>query len=625
MRIKAVHIKNFRCLRDVSVDFDAVTTLIGPNGSGKSTILRALDWFFNGSQESLSEKDRYSGAMEDAATSVDVVFDDIKAEDRVALGKYAPEGSATVEIRRSWDGQRDKMSGKARSFPAFDRVREQGSASDKKTAYEEVRADIDIPKWTKAADAEAAMTAWESQNRELLEETELDTPHLFGFNGQNKLSGLFDYVLVSADLRASEETAEGRRTIIGRILERAVDRAGADEALAELSVAVSEQQKLVQEEHLGHQLESLAKELSDEVASFSTGRQVLLNAEPPVVRPSAVTIRLAIKDAEVETSVDRQGHGFQRTILISCLRVLAKRGSQEAGSTIMLAIEEPELFQHPSQAKAFARVLQSLAADDNGLQIAYATHSPYFVDPTFFDQIRRVGRTDSADGHPDVTIRHATSEAVAARIDGFATREALLGRWDQVCTRNLSEALFANAVILTEGATDVGILEGIVSRADHRHFDVDGICVAEAGGKSLVFIPHAILAELGIPTLVVFDSDRGQSARMLVADPAKTAEAAAIDAISRTTNRNILRYFGLPEEDYPASLLSSGLFAWDDDLERVLEVEWPAWEVARKVIVKQGRGVDKKNPATYRLAAKEALDAPTGALLDVVNAARALV
>jgi ABC-type cobalamin/Fe3+-siderophores transport system ATPase subunit len=26
-----------------------MTTFIGPNGVGKSTVLRALDWFFNGS------------------------------------------------------------------------------------------------------------------------------------------------------------------------------------------------------------------------------------------------------------------------------------------------------------------------------------------------------------------------------------------------------------------------------------------------------------------------------------------------------------------------------------------------------------------------------------------------
>lgn len=52
MKIQKVQISNFRSLRDVSIDFDDVTTFIGPNGVGKSSVLRALDWFFNGGKTS---------------------------------------------------------------------------------------------------------------------------------------------------------------------------------------------------------------------------------------------------------------------------------------------------------------------------------------------------------------------------------------------------------------------------------------------------------------------------------------------------------------------------------------------------------------------------------------------
>mgnify|MGYP001852024463 CR=1 FL=1 len=61
MKIHSVRIKNFRTLTDINIPFDSVTTFIGPNGAGKSSVLRALDWFFNGkvgmlpSQTSLRE------------------------------------------------------------------------------------------------------------------------------------------------------------------------------------------------------------------------------------------------------------------------------------------------------------------------------------------------------------------------------------------------------------------------------------------------------------------------------------------------------------------------------------------------------------------------------------------
>lgn len=41
--LKRVHIKNFRCLRDVELELEPLTILVGPNASGKSAILDALD------------------------------------------------------------------------------------------------------------------------------------------------------------------------------------------------------------------------------------------------------------------------------------------------------------------------------------------------------------------------------------------------------------------------------------------------------------------------------------------------------------------------------------------------------------------------------------------------------
>jgi len=40
--IQSVHIRNFRCLRDVEFTLSPLTALVGPNSSGKSTVLEAL-------------------------------------------------------------------------------------------------------------------------------------------------------------------------------------------------------------------------------------------------------------------------------------------------------------------------------------------------------------------------------------------------------------------------------------------------------------------------------------------------------------------------------------------------------------------------------------------------------
>ena len=52
------------------------------------------------------------------------------------------------------------------------------------------------------------MSAWEREHPDALQEAEVSDTNFFGFAGQGKMSGFFDYVLVTADLRASEETQD---------------------------------------------------------------------------------------------------------------------------------------------------------------------------------------------------------------------------------------------------------------------------------------------------------------------------------------------------------------------------------------------------------------------------------
>jgi len=45
MKVKWLHIKNYRSCKDVRIDFSSMHALVGANNAGKSTILRALDFF----------------------------------------------------------------------------------------------------------------------------------------------------------------------------------------------------------------------------------------------------------------------------------------------------------------------------------------------------------------------------------------------------------------------------------------------------------------------------------------------------------------------------------------------------------------------------------------------------
>ena len=86
-----------------------------------------------------------------------------------------------------------------------------------------------------------------------------------------------------------------------------------------------------------------------------------------------------------EGELARFGHGLQRSFLLALLQELAASG-QTAGPRLLLACEEPELYQHPPQARHLASVLEVLSSQN--AQVIVSTHSPHFVSGKGFESIR---------------------------------------------------------------------------------------------------------------------------------------------------------------------------------------------------------------------------------------------
>lgn len=616
MRIKAVEIENFRCLDSVKISFDGITTFIGPNGSGKSSVLRALDWFFNGEKSMTPTLDDvFAGASEPRIT-VKVEFDQLSEQDREQLGhKYAPADVDELTVWRIWSDGKDKITGRAFAYRPFESVRSGDTAANRKAEYQAVvrsHSDLIFPAWTTDGAAEQMMTNWERDHYDLLEPSTVSGTNFFGFAGQGRLSGLFDFVLITADMRASEESIDTKNSLIGRILEKAVDRSVAESELATLNDELTTRHKAITDKYFADQLKDLSAALTIEVASFAPGRTVEIGSIPAEFKPQSTKFKVKIDDHGTKTEVGRQGHGFQRSLLIAALKLLAERESTRADkSIILLAIEEPELFQHPTQAKAFAAVLRRLAEDpDAGIQVSYATHSPYFIEPKYFDQIRRVERDVEAQaGDSQVVINHASMDGVVALLDGYVDEVAVRARLDNSCLNELRDALFANAVLLVEGSTDRAVFEGVADATSP--LSTAGVEVSVAGSKPQLYLPAAILQQLGIRFFTVFDSDSGSGdrirARAAEDYETKAQQQEADDAFG---NRKVLQYFKVDEIDWPVGILSDRLAAFDDTLETVIHRDWKEFDIQRRDLIAAGRGSDGKNSATYRLAARLAKNPP---------------
>lgn len=626
--MKRARIQNFRCLVDAEVGFDGVTSIIGPNGVGKSTVLRALDWFFNGEKSvSLTDSDVCESGTSQKIM-VEVEFDSITPEDRAELGSYTPDGVDNLILWRSWENGEDKITGKALAYPAFQHIRSESGAMEKRRAYNRLREDephLGLPSVSSEKAVNAALLAWERENRDQLVESIEEVTSFFGFAGQGKLHGLFEYILVSADLRALEESADTRGSIFGRIIERAVDRRLANAEFEELEANSNLKRAEISDRLFGPQLEQISKEISEAVGVFSSGRGVRVSTAEIPSKPSRATFLVRILDGSVETPLSSQGHGFQRAMIISALKLLSDRRTAgvRAGS-LCLAIEEPELYQHPVQARAFASVLRRIAEDPmQKTQVAYATHNPIFVEPRKFHEIRRISREKSLDGKLGVSVSHVTVANVVEHLDGYMDGNRIAKQLENACLNKLSEAMFASAVLLVEGTTDKAAIEGFAERESGGPLSVDGIHVADANGKMGLMLSHAILRLLGIPCYVVFDGDSGAEERKLqkTGDP-DAAWRESQKAIGE--NMKILRYLGHSAEQWPETRATSNYASFSDRLEDCIERNWPEWGDQLHELISSGLGYSDKNSFTYYEASRTASGVGPAVFKEIVQHIRNL-
>jgi predicted ATP-dependent endonuclease of OLD family len=509
------------------------------------------------------------------------------------------------------------LSANAKSYPPFNEIRTKSSAGERRAAYNELRTTdgtLGLPAWSNQDAAVQAMTAWEATHTEQLTDAPdvLET-NFFGFNSGGKMSGLFDFVLVTADLRASEESVDGKSSIIGRILERSIDRSAADEEIAQIVADSRAKQQKVYESTFNSQLEVIMMQLNEVVTSYSPGRSITVTPAEVELKASRTTFNVGILDGATETAVDRQGHGFQRTLLISSLQLLAQSAAAGTEGVICLEIEEPELFQHPIQAQAFAKILRSLAEDAaKRIQVTYATHSPYFLEAKHFDQVRRLTR--SSGENPGVTVHYTTIANVKEKLDGVQKAQTVDRQLDAIVANELSIALFSNRAFIVEGTTESSIFYGVGDRLSTGSLEAAGISIVPVGGKTSLPLAHAILTLMGIPVYTLFDAEAGFEARSKKSQD-KIEEERTNHIVG---NRKVLKYFGLEEVDFPNSTITENVAMFADDLESYLAEHWPEWINACKE-VELNAGISlRKNQLAYRNATLKAAGKIPEMLLEIL-------
>lgn len=615
MRISSARIQGYRCIADLDVSFDGLTVFVGSGGVGKSTILNALDWFFHGGGMAERDLRRPAGAEEPVASvAVAVTFSDLSDGDRAALGRYV-DGDTTT-LTRTWsEADGEKLSGNALVFSDFEHVREADGAVDLRRRYRELyeqrgeELGLTAPAGNREQ-VERDMEAWERAHPGECELRPQDARHLGGFTGTPLLATRINYVLVGAVAGAPEALGSGRGSVLDRLLS-AVEELNADArvAITRLQEEAQGEIETVVANARGGVLVSIGAGITKRMETYFPGAAIKLEDEVAPPRPPQISVRALVSDRGGHPiEPDLQGHGLQRALVIALLHELAETApladKAEADTrSLVLAIEEPELYQHPLQARTLAASLEKLALGETerSIQVAYSTHSPYFTRPVLFRDLRLCRR--NATGGTSCVAADADAIAEAIATAGFTGEIA--NRVEAALATSLREAIFASIVLLCEGPTDAALLEGVA--APQGGLDRDGIGLAPCGSKSSVGIAISILQQLRIPYFALFDAD-----------------AANQNPQEAELNRRLLELCDEQPEDWPKRAVRTTSANFEDTMESDLAQLWPQLGEERKRAADELGIKGDKKARVYREAATRAGEPPEF-LVDVLDAARKLL
>ena len=591
MIISSVRVQNYRSIYDQQLQCDELTALVGPNGAGKSAFLQAMELFYAPSP-SVSEDDFYARDTE-KPLRITLTFGGLSSDEKKRFQKYVTGEELQVSRVISSGGGKDaaKYHGFCLGNRDFQLIRQAGGAAEQKKKYNEFRQRedySDLPSATSAAKAIEALGEWEADHPDRCERIQ-DDGQFFGFSevALGYLGNATKFILVPAVKEAVEEAQEGKRSAITQIMDLMVRNVLAESPeIKDLKADIDKRYREIVDPAKIEDMKQLEGDLT------ATLRQYVPDSSVGLFWQGLDEISVPLPKADVHldedgfrSRVERTGHGLQRAFIFTMLQHLAlvekasrSEGSQEqTGASedsrttrrdmpdFVLAIEEPELYQHPNRQRHLARVLHDLAHGQiagvgSKTQVIYATHSPFFVDIDRFEHVRLCKKIERSPGQPKTTSVIQTSlDDVANDIwkacdkpgEPF-TGDTLRPRLSAVMTPWVNEGFFADLAVLVEGEDDRAAVLGAANAVD-EDLESQGIAVIPCGGKTCLDRPAAIFARLGIPVYLIWDSDEGTSSKP-------------------EENHRLLRLMKHEAEDWP-SFVSDKCACFKQNLEKTVEQE----------------------------------------------------
>jgi putative ATP-dependent endonuclease of OLD family len=307
--------------------------------------------------------------------------------------------------------------------------------------------------------------------------------------------------VLAADLVETGRDLAAEMTRRGSAIRRVLDQ-----------LEVPDDDRAILEEDL-HALGDRIVQKSATLAAVRTGLQVLQSAVAGIGKPEVLALpgRLEELVRMIEVALDNGGgelpmrlHGSGARSLASFQvqgvlydRRLGKDGTSTPIHPLTL-IEEPEAHLHPQACFELEPLLSAIPG-----QVLATTHSSHLVATAETNCLRLVRSVAGAVEVQDLNPIDSLPTTPPARRIEFAAVE-----WEKIkkyVERPFGELLFANAIVVGDGATERAFLPYLLKHA--LGGEAAGVCVVDPGGMSKAGTIVKYAEAVGVPCFLFVDCD----------------------------------------------------------------------------------------------------------------------
>ena len=579
MKIESIRIENFRSFKDETILLDDYTCFVGPNGAGKSTILCALNIFFRQFKDAktyLSKLsiDDFHHKNTDAPIKITVTFTDLSIEAQRDLSDYVRLNKLIVSSVATYDSLSERAEvkqygnrlGIADFRKYFEAEKNQATATELKDIYLQLtQAHPNLTPAKTKPDMAEGLRSYEASHQELCTLIPSEDQFYGASKGANRLSPHVQWVFVSAAKDFTEEGDETKNSALGQLLTRTIrSKINFSEKVDSLRQRIQmEYQDILENEQ--KVLDELSNSLQVKLKSWAhpnaTAKVLWKQDTEKSIRVEEPWAHIKIGEKGFESEIVRFGHGMQRSLMLTLLQEIASINDQ-GSPTLIMGIEEPELYQHPPQARYLADVLQDLA--NLGTQVILCSHSPLFIPGDNFEAVRLVKEVISERTSSVNQIKYSDLDAALVRAGQKLLKESgILAKLYPSLNPVVSEMFFCKVLILTEGYEDVAYISSYLALNNQlEKFRRNGCHIVPVGGKSELIKPLAMANLLKIPTFVICDADTN-----IEKESEKNAHKIDNRAILNLLNHET-------ENEWPnACIKKNNLYMWKNDIGDSIESE----------------------------------------------------